>query len=87
MMTEENKRILNLLIDFLQKNNAYNKYIINLREQNENPKATIRKLATANQCMFLIDGAFVWTKTPQGTVYWVNLDTSWRNFARKHKIR
>lgn len=59
-------------IVFLRKHRVYKKYMSNLKEGGQ----TVEDMK-ATGAAGLINGAFVWRKTPEGHEFWRNLDDIW----------
>ncbi len=74
------------LTAFLKKYGAYNKYLMAIEEQFGN-KGISSRLENLNNIMdktidknivkLCISGGFSWNSTPEGFMYWCNLDEKW----------
>lgn len=73
-----NEEIIKEFIKFLKKNRAYSKFKKNLKNINEDEKTrnidTYLSITTPYNYLW---SAFDWSKTPEGTGYWVNLKDQW----------
>jgi hypothetical protein len=67
--------------DFLIKNNCYEKFLKNFREQGKISKEEFNdNMNTAYRGSY-IDHALNWSRTPEGGDYWQDIHNKWRNYV------
>ena len=77
---DKNKDNLRRFCIFLKDNNAYYPFIKNC---NFDFEYIHRK--TNTYVSSIICGAFIWDDTPQGHLFWENLDYKWRSYLIEQK--
>lgn len=80
MDKDKDKEILKQFSIFLKDNNAYYCFIKNI---NFDFEYIHRK--TNTYAYSIICGAFIWDDTPQGHLFWENLDYKWRSYLIEQK--
>jgi hypothetical protein len=92
----ENKILSKLFIKFLKDNNSLNAYISNLNNIGKDYKYFRKDLFQRNaiscdyffyDALFLILGAFEWSKTMEGESYWSKLSSKWGELYHNFLIR
>lgn len=63
-------------IEFLERNNAWEKFEANFHKQGRNVKEYKKDCKTFNS--YHVAGAFIWRRTPEGYNYWQGLQDKWR---------
>lgn len=77
---DKNKEILKQFSIFLKDNNAYYPFIKNC---NFDFEYIHRK--TNTYAYSIICGAFIWDDTPQGHLFWENLNYKWQSYLIEQK--
>lgn len=73
---------------FLEKHGAFLKYMKNLEQYKETlPEKTIAEWMESCAPKDWLRGAFVWSKTPEGHLFWNVLDADWVAEVRKVEDR
>ena len=67
-----------LFFDFLQKHNA-------LKAYKRAFKATILRYGRRTNEYTPLGSSFVWAETPEGQLYWYNLDIQWEHYYKSMK--
>lgn len=77
MLTKQN------FIDFLKENNAFNAFqrnCINFGTSLTNLWDTLEKIEAGSKD--IIGLSFPWDKTPEGAIYWININDKWIDFVK-----
>ena len=66
--------------NFLKKHHAYKKYVHNLTKYN-----TIQKFFNRYAKDNYISNAFSWSRTPEGSTYWLKINSDWKSNIMKYQ--
>ena len=82
-MDKEDKVFRKRFFAFLKENNAYDKWLYNLRKRHPSNDIKwwdnyVEELYT-NGCLMSIDDAFFWDDTKEGYDFWHKLDQKWND--------
>jgi len=73
-MNEED--IKKAFLRFIKEKGAYSGYVRNIK----NNKKSIKKVIKGSGAQNLIQGAFIWQRTPEGHFYWSDLSAEWAKY-------
>lgn len=80
---------MRLFFAFLKRNNAYTKFIYNLKNEGYYPKHIRRYFEIQmkkDKYPIAISNAFCWRETKEGDRYWRNLSKEWKYVLRLIKL-
>ena len=79
-MNEEG--IKKAFLRFIKEKGVYSGYVRNIKNNNKTLEKVIKNSGVQN----LIQGAFIWSKTPEGHYYWSDLSTEWAKFMNQLEV-
>lgn len=91
MNTKENKAkkykkiisIKQLFIHFLKQNNAYEKYMRSLNKKYGG--VSFESLIKTSDENCYVSNAFIWNRTPEGNLFWLEINDQWVKLFTKSK--
>jgi len=86
------KEIKKEFISFLKENDAYEKYMHNIKPENQGwpllyPKSDLNEMIRLGLYSHLISGAFKFEAMPEKKRYWLKLSDKWRKKAKQLGVK
>ena len=78
-MTEQDNILRKRFFAFLNENNAYDKWVYNLKHEALNSDSTCQWLFEDNSNEAIIR-AFIWDETKEGQYFWSELNHKWHDY-------
>lgn len=75
-----------VLIKFLENKGIKDQFLINFNPKQMGSERSYQQHLDAGKYCMLIDAAFYWDKSPEGSTYWVDINDEWLKFLDMFKM-